>query len=682
MRVTGIMATNFRAFEELLLDKNFLSKDKYLFVGKNGSGKTTVLEAVRLGLTLNNSTSGANQHYFTFLRDNTKPAHIEISLELDDEEMEICKRYLDSLISEGAPTWNSDDKKRYDIEEVDRNIISRVVIRPDQSSPFTGSARSATFDETQSFISARTDSVTDSDGASARRFHIIRKLMSEHREQHRPFIYLSPFRAVQITEPQVFSNFGVIQQVMSGSPGQQVNDPVMGANANAPEYAKTYYQYNYNYELYAGVIAELYKLAITPETKKSLEIVIQKEMANINEMIAPKAIKNINIDKDSNLVFYEVTDGDITHPISSMSAGEDQLVIFGLTLPRYLNMGKDYIKPLVLIDEPEVHLHPEFSKRLGTFLEKKLTSKSKQQLMIASHSVEIIQTMSDSAYQVSSKGIMQLDDVETRAAVFNETGSSFSIADLVTKVVFVEGREQATKLQDCEFYRKLIDDPFSRRARFIGIGGKSSVWKIKTGGDEWQNFVKSQVGKPDDNGLLAILDGDVLNWTRGIDGSTSKAYRLPAYSFESLLYQPKVITRAFNDRRTLGQVNAFFRSSKEELITHTRDNKILGEYDYTNAARFNMGGGYTQADLEARFAAKLQAFLQERSSLQSDYYIKAKAAVDWYLHVDGKRLRTKVIDFLGIRDGNQVDSKLLEAVRLTDMPASMQQWFKDTGLAV
>jgi predicted ATP-binding protein involved in virulence len=92
--------------KKLELDNDFLKKDKYLFVGKNGSGKTTVLEIVRLGLTLNNSTNGANQHYFTFLRDNTKPANIEISLELDDEELEICKSYLESLVNEGAPNWN------------------------------------------------------------------------------------------------------------------------------------------------------------------------------------------------------------------------------------------------------------------------------------------------------------------------------------------------------------------------------------------------------------------------------------------------------------------------------------------------------------------------------------------------------------------------------------------------
>lgn len=678
MRIIGLRAENIRAIEKLELDEKFFENNKYLIVGKNGSGKTTLLEIVRLGLTINNDVFVDNPQYFTYLRDPAKESIIELTIKLDEEEVEICKQYLDAVNNGGSPQWNQDESKNYDLDKVDSVVINRIKLRANQPAPLNAISRTAIFDSSQSWISNRTDKLVDANGTSSRKWHILKRFLAQNTNNNKAFVYIHPYRSVQISEPQIFQNFGIVQQALGGG-NQQVNDPINGINMQSPDYSRTFYTFNYNHELYNGVIGEFYKLAQDETNKKKLEMAVIKDMIHVNEMIAPKAIRSINIDAQTNMMYYEVTDGEVKHPLTSLSSGEDQLLIFGLTLPKYLNMSKDYIKSIVLIDEPEVHLHPDFARRLGEFLNSGLNTTGKQQLFISSHSVEIVRALSDDAYQITSDGLNKLGDVKDRAKLFNDMGSSFSIADLVTRVVFVEGDEQATKLQDHDFYQKVTNDPYAKNVRFIGSGGKTSVFKMKAGSDEWQQFVSAQVGRLGGQNLLAIFDGDVLKWSEGIDSTTDTIYFLPCYSFESILYQPSVIGCAYSHKTSEADVRIFLESKKEELIVSTRDEKLIGELDRSATSIFNFGGRESKAVKVEEFEAKFDAFTKKKTDIADAYYKKAMAAKDWYLHVDNHKLRSSILAFLK-EPGPAVDQKLFEAVTFDHLPLEMQRWFKDKNL--
>nr|WP_255262679.1 AAA family ATPase [Proteus mirabilis] len=73
------------------------------------------------------------------------------------------------------------------------------------------------------------------------------------------------------------------------------------------------------------------------------------------------------------------------HTFDELSSGEHQILIMLFTIQRWLKPGG-----IVLIDEPDLHLHPSVIAPLLAAIENIVTNK-KGQLILTSHSTEVWQ---------------------------------------------------------------------------------------------------------------------------------------------------------------------------------------------------------------------------------------------------------------------------------------------------
>jgi predicted ATP-binding protein involved in virulence len=672
MRITRLAIENFKAFSHLEKDGEFFSENKYLLVGKNGSGKTSVLEALRFCLAQGRDGVAQNAHLYHLVRDKDKPAVLELSIELDEAEVELCRDYLRSLGSEGGPQWNHEEKDTYDLV-VDKHIISRVII----SAPTIGGGqmRNGSVTRNQAYVSGRLLAPNDDGTIPNSKFHIITKLFQDGTNSHHPLVYLPPYRSVNFQDTMLFQNYGatVNQQMIPGI-NATINDPVASVNLALPEFGKSFAQYSYNAELYSGVLSEFYDIAKSnTDIRDNIRKRIEQEMVHVNEMIKPKQVEDIEMDLSSNALTYKIQGPDGSYTISGLSAGEEQLVIFGMSLPKVMSAGNDTIKPIIIVDEPELHLHPEYCKRLGQFFSKHLPTDSNQQLFIASHSVEIVQQLSDSAFQVSLKDITKLNDVKDRADMFNSMGSNFSVADLVSKVVFVEGSDSTRVIADSKFYQHLIQDPHARNVRFVGVGNKSNVIRVNMRSTEWRGFIQSQINSNDTSDVFAIVDGDVLGWVENSITVGQKVLVLPCYSVENLLLQPNILLKAFTQFDSQG-INQAFESVREKAILATIDN-LEKEFMIRSRRSFETDLSQAQEDIMQGFTDHVEGLLEAKAKLAEKYRGLLSNKSDWYLHVYGRGLGKELAETLSIDGGKPLYDELIKHTTLEDMPQEMRDWF-------
>ncbi|MBW4061180.1 AAA family ATPase [Candidatus Saccharibacteria bacterium] len=673
MKVTRLVIDNFKAFDHIELNEDFFASGKYLLVGKNGSGKTTILEALRLCLAAGQESNQPSPYLYGCVRDKQKRAALEAHIELDDEELKICSTYLSELTEQGGPAWNSDERDKYDLS-IGKSIICKIGI--DVPIPGGGQNPTGNMTRTQAYISAPTLELLANGEYQPPKYHMIAKLFTQN-QNNRPLVYISPFRTVQFQDTMLFQNYGatVQNQTMPGMNGS-VNDPIRSVNYSQPDFGKNLFQFSYAAELYSGILGEFYEIAKeNKQIREKIRSRIAKDMVHINEMLNPKCIDDVVIDLSSNTLTYRVSGPDGTYTINGLSAGEEQLVIFGLSLHKYLNVGADSIKPVVIIDEPELHLHPEYCSRLGKFLSESLPTNDSQQLFIASHSVEIIQQLSDIVYQITAADIKKIEDVMERTELFHALGANFSVADIVNKIVFVEGELGSTVQLDGLFYQKLSNDPHSKQVRFIEVGNKKNVARVQLKSKEWIEFIHHEIDSNNSRDVFAIVDGDVLGWVEGNTNSDDKLLVLPCYSVENLLLQPDIIARAYPGISSPDITNAF-NKIKDQVVTFTAD-QVIKEYISQHRRSFVVDGKKSQVLIEAGFDAHLKAYYKALEDLPSSYRAKvAEIGDNWYLFVVGKQLRIDLCRELMIKDSKRVMfSKLIQSAQLDDMPQTFQAWF-------
>lgn len=200
---------------------------------------------------------------------------------------------------------------------------------------------------------------------------------------------------------------------------------------------------------------------------------LEEALGEINGVINPL---EITYDKDDAskghlLITLKNLKNDKTYPIQFASSGEKQVIGYVALL---IYWKKQHFKPILLLDEPELHLHSIYIQRLARLIKEKIQNESKATCIIATHSEQFISENSDNIYQISpsSKKIDKITNIKDREGLLGSLGKKFDLAYLIEKIVFVEGKNiKKNALSDVEIYQKLIDQ--SRESIvFIPAAGK------------------------------------------------------------------------------------------------------------------------------------------------------------------------------------------------------------------
>jgi len=210
--------------------------------------------------------------------------------------------------------------------------------------------------------------------------------------------------------------------------------------------------------------------------------------------------------------------------IDDLSSGEKEIIaLFMPLLERQINrvlrrMQKEK-KPdidvtpdtVMILDEPDLHIHPELQKRMLKYMRKR-ASKDNIQFIIATHSPVIINdAASDDLFALVAKG-MAGDDNQLRRVIssqekldlFKYVCGDVAILTLGRPIVFIEGKapkEIKNAPSDQRILELLWDG--AREFTFIPIGGREEVEKATIILN--QIITEKLVGFP----VYAIVDADL-----------------------------------------------------------------------------------------------------------------------------------------------------------------------------
>lgn len=172
------------------------------------------------------------------------------------------------------------------------------------------------------------------------------------------------------------------------------------------------------------------------------------------------------------------------------SSGERQVIGMVSLL---LSWETQPFKPIILIDEPEIHLHPEYVVRLADFFSSLFKSAENHTCIITTHSPEFIAENTDNVYQISSdsKSIYRVKGLSQRKKLLTSLGKQFDLAYLTPKIIFVEGEEDTkTHIADFDIYQKLID-PIKEKKVFIPASSKEEAKRAKVFADFFFDQISS-----------------------------------------------------------------------------------------------------------------------------------------------------------------------------------------------
>ncbi|MCL5432405.1 MAG: AAA family ATPase [Patescibacteria group bacterium] len=215
---------------------------------------------------------------------------------------------------------------------------------------------------------------------------------------------------------------------------------------------------------------------------------LENALERINYIISPL---ELNYDKnqiEKGEIKFKMTNTriDKSYPIQFASSGERQVIGLAGML---LQWERQEYKPVVLIDEPDIHLHPEYVTRLAEFMKGVFSQASDFSCLIATHSPDLISVNAENVYQITSdaKSIEKIDNLSSRVELLHSLGKRFDLAYLIPKIIYVEGVEKAdNQLEDYKIYQRLID-PKKCKVVFIpagiakvGSGSKGGVVKATT----------------------------------------------------------------------------------------------------------------------------------------------------------------------------------------------------------
>lgn len=508
IKLNRILINKFRNFENVEI--KFGGDNYYVIAGKNGLGKTGILEAINIALS-DNSSKFNNINETDFYSDDEIEFEIEFNnfffFKFEDagyERLIPCKSFKKTISRRQTKERNSLFSPPYEIKY--------EYFLQDYSPSKTD------FDELKSFIQANIKS----------NLYLVRRLKVQ---EDGSLLYMKESE-----------NFSSESDWSNGS-----NPDIRYGIDKLPKvlFPKVFYfdkdrtrelldQYNTTIsrvitELNWRIKREILKLDdLKKESLKSKYTDLHKEIKGLDkhktELIDP--VMDVVRDKlgisiiDQGLDFYFM---DLFNPYKGSLLGhktaQDQIVpvmkygsgissLISLTfLMEFAKQAKECI--LVLIDEPEIHLHPELSKKLKTIL-----LESEFQSILSTHShlfLDKKKCKNNICLDLDRNGeiyVRYCNQIDLADVQFKLLGSSLDDLYIPQRILLVEGKYDKLVLSECLAKMGLGDIALQILdcEGYTDIPNKADRYKkaldsIKDGTEKYKSFVKQD--------MTILVDGDV-----------------------------------------------------------------------------------------------------------------------------------------------------------------------------
>jgi predicted ATPase len=223
--------------------------------------------------------------------------------------------------------------------------------------------------------------------------------------------------------------------------------------------------------------------------------------------------------------------------LSDLSSGEK--VLFSLVLWLFSSGNKGHFPRLLLLDEPDAHLHPSMCKRFLDTIANVLVHGHSVRVIMTTHSPSTVAlSPTDSLFELTPPG-PKIERIAFREQAIARLTAGFVTVMKTTRHVFVEDEE------DREFYEAVFqmcvdDGHLDKTVPLVFLPASSPTRSGAKGqGGGWAE-VKKIIERLSDTALkdvvCGLLDGDGMSSTE-----KPKIYRLTRYSIENYLMDPFVV---------------------------------------------------------------------------------------------------------------------------------------------
>ncbi len=381
MKITSITINNYRSIEDISFEIQPLSDETFTYglIGVNEAGKSTILKALALKDGLKNAKGEALPLAKDF-RDPTKAIEIIYTYSLDEKEQQDAKDYLTT----NAPSA--------DITDIDLSSIKYIA-------SFEHSAPSQTLEavEVESIKSENEHKGSIED-------HLVTHFSAKIHES----IFWTAEDRYLISQPINLAQFATTPD--------DVSIPLKNCFALAG---------------FVGIDAIKNKIALITESteREQLENELGEKVSEHINTAWPKHPIKITFDISDGLINFHVHDLDTkgkAKTADQRSDGFRQFVSFLLTISAQ-NSNDELSNSILLLDEPETHLHPQAQEDLLRELVKITQNKRNNVVFFATHSNYMIDKKDLSRnYKVFKKSKKKTEKEKTELMKFGEKVSTYA----------------------------------------------------------------------------------------------------------------------------------------------------------------------------------------------------------------------------------------------------------------
>ncbi len=280
-------------------------------------------------------------------------------------------------------------------------------------------------------------------------------------------------------------------------------------------------------------------------------------------------------------------------PITHNGLGYNNLIFMSLLLARMqVNASETYLGsnakvfPMLVIEEPEAHLHPSMQRQLLNFLKQNLKEKKVRQIFVTTHSTHLTGTLSldeliclykfDNETHVSYPGKVFESNEESKKYVQRFLDATKSNMLFAEKIILVEGlAEQLLMSIFAEYIGKSLED---NHVAVINVGGKYF--------DHFLNLFNTNNSASINRKVVCITDRDPVRKEVSSEGASYKKCYPFEMNIEPTKYEYKINQQELEcspnikfysqdemQGKTLEYDLARFNPTLEDLVTDSMSNK-------------------------------------------------------------------------------------------------------------